>query len=96
MSDDLFDQINDLFDDEEPTPTLGDVPQVKVLLTGRAEQYVALGEGDNTVAQVLDAAGLMVRPGSTTEVYVDGVLAGMDTIVQPGQSIVPLGLVKGG
>jgi hypothetical protein len=68
MSDDIFDQINDLFDDEEPVgPSLGDVPQVKVLLTGRPEQYVALGDGENTVAQVLDAAGRWCGP--QTEVY---------------------------
>ncbi len=97
MNDDIFDQINDLFDDEEPTgPSLGGVPQVKVLLTGRPEQYVALGDGENTVAQVLDAAGLMVRPGSRTDVYIDGVQAGLDTVVQPGQTIVPIGAVKGG
>lgn len=84
-----------LFEDDLGTEDMG--PTVRVMLAGRSPIDVPLpGEGQSmTVATALDRANVAIRAGEQT-VYVDGVQAGMETMVGVGQTIMPVGAVKGG
>ena len=98
MSDDVMSDFEDLFSDEEGSAPEG-VPAdsyVKVLSAGSGEQYIPFTEG-MILSEVLDRAGQYIRPGTSTQTFVNGERRqDLTGTVVAGDTVSVLGAVKGG
>jgi len=88
--------IEDLFEElpQELAQFEEDVPTVRVRIAGSLPVDVPLQQEAATVSDILTTANIALAPN--TEIYVNGVQGGLDSVVNPGDTIAPVGLVKGG
>lgn len=88
--------IEDLFEDEEEdvAEEQMDLPGVYVALPSSPARYINVRPG-MTVAQVLSAADIYLSANDQS-IWIGGVQAGLDTVVQPGDTITAVGRAKGG
>jgi len=93
--DNELNNIEDLFEElpQEIAQFEEDVPTVRVRIAGSLPVDVPVQEA-STVGDILTTANIALAPN--TEIYVNGVQGGLDSVVNPGDTIAPVGLVKGG